>query len=78
MNSMRIVANREFAEKNPAAAYLFANMRININDVSAQNMRMHKGENTQADIRRHARGWIKAHRRMFDVWLKGARAAAGN
>jgi len=76
MNSMRIVANRKFAEHNPAAAYLFAHMKLNINDVSAQNMRMRQGENSQADIRRHALSWISAHQPLFDGWLAGARAAA--
>ena len=76
MNTMDIVANREFAENNPAAAKLFAIMRLPINDVSAQNMRMQQGENSQKDIRRHVKGWIKAHQETFDSWIRQARAAA--
>jgi len=76
MNSMKIVANRDFAEANPAAAKLFAIMKLPINDVSAQNMRMRDGENTQADIARHVQGWIKGHQQTFDDWIAQAKAAA--
>ncbi len=76
MNSMRIVANKEFAARNPAAARLFAIMQVPISDVSAQNMMMSQGHNSTADIERHARGWIKAHRSLFDRWLAAARKAA--
>ncbi|MGB1027712.1 MAG: glycine betaine/L-proline ABC transporter substrate-binding protein ProX, partial [Rhodospirillaceae bacterium] len=36
-NDQRIVANREFAEENPAAAAVFAAMVLSANDISAQN-----------------------------------------
>ncbi|MBE4589409.1 glycine betaine/L-proline ABC transporter substrate-binding protein ProX [Vibrio navarrensis] len=76
MNSMRIVANKAFAEQNPAAAKLFAIMQVNINDVSAQNMMMSQGKNRSADIEAHVDGWIKAHQKQFDAWIEAAKKAA--
>ncbi|WPC76144.1 glycine betaine/L-proline ABC transporter substrate-binding protein ProX [Vibrio porteresiae] len=76
MNSERIVANKAFAEKNPAAAKLFAEMKLSINDVSAENMMMSKGRNSPQDIEAHANGWIKAHQALFDSWIKAAKQAA--
>ncbi|AQM20914.1 MULTISPECIES: glycine betaine/L-proline ABC transporter substrate-binding protein ProX [Vibrio] len=76
MNSMLIVANKKFALENPAAAKLFEIMKLNINDISAQNMIMSKGKNSAKDIEAHANGWIKAHQSEFDSWIKTAKEAA--
>jgi len=76
MNVMHIVANKAWAAANPAAAKLFAVMRLSSNDISAQNMRMKQGENSPADIDRHAEGWLKAHAKQVDAWLAEARQAA--
>ena len=76
MNSMRIVANKEFTEKNPAAAKLFEIIKLNINDVSAQNMMMSQGKNSSADIESHVNGWIKANQKKFDAWVDEAKKAA--
>jgi glycine betaine/proline transport system substrate-binding protein len=75
-NSQRIVANREFAEENPAAAKLFAIMEIGSNDISAENLLMRDGEDGEKDIERHAEEWIKAHQETFDGWIAEARKAA--
>lgn len=76
-NNQQIVANKAWAEANPAAARLFAVMQLPNADINAQNMRMRQGENKPADINRHVSGWIKAHRKTYDGWLAQARAAAG-
>ncbi len=76
MNSMKIVANKKFAEANPAAAKLFEIMKLNINDISAENMMMSQGHNSSADIEAHAEGWIKAHQQLFDGWVAEAKKAA--
>lgn len=76
MNSMKIVANKDFAKKNPAAAKLFSIMKLSINDISAENMMMRKGANKPADIEAHANGWIKAHQALFNSWIKQAKQAA--
>ena len=75
-NQEQIVANRAFAEKNPAAAKLFEVMKLPIGDINAQNLRMSQGANTQQDVERHTDGWIRVHRPLFDGWIEQARAAA--
>jgi glycine betaine/proline transport system substrate-binding protein len=75
-NNQRIVANKAFTQANPAAAKLFAVMKLSANDISAQNLRMRDGEKEAADIARHVQGWIEAHRKTYDGWLAAARAAA--
>jgi len=76
VNNQRIIANRVWAEANPAAAKLFAIMRISSNDISAQNLKMRDGEDSEADIDRHAEAWIAAHQDTWTAWLDEARAAA--
>ena len=75
-NNQRIVANREFAEENPAAAKLFEIMQISANDISAQNLRMREGKDSREDIERHAEAWIKANQANFDGWIQTAMDAA--
>ncbi|MGO2342161.1 glycine betaine/L-proline ABC transporter substrate-binding protein ProX [Vibrio litoralis] len=75
VNTMRIVANKEFAKANPAAAKLFSIMKLDIGDISQQNMMMRKGQNKPADIEAHANGWIKAHQATFDQWIEQAKQA---
>jgi glycine betaine/proline transport system substrate-binding protein len=75
VNTTRIVVNRAWADKNPAAVKLFEVMRLPIADINAQNERMRSGENTQADIARHTAGWIQYHQALFDGWIAQALAA---
>ncbi|MDK2779627.1 MAG: glycine betaine/L-proline ABC transporter substrate-binding protein ProX [Pseudomonadota bacterium] len=76
INAERIVANKAWAEKNPAAARLFALMKLPINAVSAENMMIANGEDSVADIERHADLWIKANQKTFDRWVETALNAA--
>ena len=76
LNNEYIVANKLWAEKNPAAAKLFEVMVLPIGDISSQNSRMQDGENRQQDVKRHTDGWIKAHQKTFDGWIAQAMAAA--
>ena len=71
-NTQHIVANKAFAQANPAAASLFAQMKLPVADINAQNLRMRDGQASQADIARHVDGWIKAHQTTFDGWIKTA------
>ena len=75
-NNQQIVANKAWAEKNPAAAKLFAIIKLPVGDINAQNFMMSQGQNKPADIERHTEGWIKAHQKQFDGWLQQARDAA--
>jgi glycine betaine/proline transport system substrate-binding protein len=36
---------------------------------------MNKGQNTQADVERHADAWLKGHGALVNDWLTQARAA---
>ncbi|RRZ90832.1 glycine betaine/L-proline ABC transporter substrate-binding protein ProX [Erwinia sp. 198] len=76
VNSMHIVANKAWAEKNPAAAKLFAEMKLPLADINAQNARMQQGQSSEADINAQVNGWIKAHQAQFDGWINDALAAA--
>ena len=75
VNNEYIVANKEWAAKNPAAAKLFAVAKLPLADVNAQNQLMHTGKSTPEDIQSHVDGWIKAHQETFDGWIKEALAA---
>lgn len=75
VNTMHIVANKAWAEKNPAAAKLFAIMQLPVADINAQNAIMHDGKASEGDIQGHVDGWIKAHQQQFDGWVNEALAA---
>ncbi|MGK0703171.1 glycine betaine/L-proline ABC transporter substrate-binding protein ProX [Yokenella regensburgei] len=75
VSTMHIVANKVWAEKNPAAAKLFSLMKLPLADINAQNAMMHEGKASEADIQGHVDGWIKAHQQLFDGWIKEALAA---
>lgn len=76
VNQQHIMANKAFADQNPAAARLFEVMQLPVADINAQNLRMSRGENKASDIARHTDGWIKAHQKTFDGWIAQAIAAA--
>jgi len=76
VNKQQILANKAWAEKNPAAAKLFEIMQLPVGDINAQNHLMSQGQNKPADIEQHTAGWIKAHQKTFDDWIAQALAAA--
>lgn len=76
VNNEHIVANKAWAEKNPAAAKLFAIMKLPLADVNAQNMRMYEGDASAEAIKEHVDGWVKTHQSTFDDWIAQAKAAA--
>lgn len=76
LNTQRIVANRAFTDKNPAAARLFEVMALPVADINAQNLRMRDGQNKPQDVERHTDAWIKAHQKTFDGWISQAMASA--
>ena len=75
-DKIQAAINRDFAGKNPAAVKFLSQLRVSAEDESAQNLKMHAGENKITDIERHAREWIAANRPEFDRWLQAAREAA--
>ncbi|MGQ7248736.1 glycine betaine/L-proline ABC transporter substrate-binding protein ProX [Halomonas sp. V046] len=75
VDTVKSVLNKDFAEDNPAAAAFLAQVHITTDDESAQNLKMQGGENSEADIERHAQEWVAEHRDTFDTWLATARSA---
>ncbi|MDJ1181998.1 glycine betaine/L-proline ABC transporter substrate-binding protein ProX [Roseofilum casamattae] len=73
IDRIRIVANKEFAEKNPAARKLFEVVQIPIEDINAQNRLLRDGENTPEDVDRHANEWIANNQELFDSWIETAK-----
>ncbi|HZD24493.1 MAG TPA: glycine betaine ABC transporter substrate-binding protein, partial [Acidimicrobiia bacterium] len=71
-----VVANTDFLAENPPAAKLLEVVELPLGDVSAQNLLMNQGENSQADISRQAKDWIAENRDLVDTWLEAARAEA--
>lgn len=76
VDDVLVTANREFAEANPVAAALFEVVKLEVAAVAAQNRLYDGGENTEADVERHAAEWIEANRVMVDEWIAHALAAA--
>jgi len=75
-NDIRVVANKKFLDKNPAAKRLFEVMSIPLEDIALQNNRMFGGENTEKDIERHVSEWIALNKDKWEDWLEEARKAA--
>ena len=74
VDNIGIVARNDFLSANPAAAKLFEVAKLDINDISIQNKKIADGEDSSADIDRHADQWIADHRAAYDSWLAAARA----
>jgi glycine betaine/proline transport system substrate-binding protein len=73
VNTQHIIVDPAFLEKNPAAKKWFEQIQIPIDDINAENLLIHKGENKEADVRRHATDWIKAHQSLWDGWIAEAK-----
>ncbi|MCY1380658.1 Glycine betaine/proline betaine-binding periplasmic protein [compost metagenome] len=75
VNDQYIIANKRFIEENPAAKKLFESIKISVDDINAQNLKMRDGQNSPAAIRKHAEEWVKAHQSQFDQWVSEAKLA---
>lgn len=51
-------------------------MKIPLQDISQQNLSMHKGENTGADVSAQVDAWIHAHQSLFNSWIAAAEQTA--
>ncbi|MGB5866995.1 MAG: glycine betaine/L-proline ABC transporter substrate-binding protein ProX [Arcobacteraceae bacterium] len=74
VNSQKIVANASVRTKHKDIAKLFDIVKLNVNDVSGQNMLMTKGQNKELDIQKHAQMWIKNNQTLINKWIKTASA----
>ncbi len=75
LNNIRIVANRKFAEENPAAARFFELVTVPIEDVNAELLTEYESEADRAQIYENAEAWIAAHQEQFDSWIAEATKA---
>ena len=75
VDNMYVLATDKFLADNPAAAALLAAVKIDINDVSAQNKLMADGQANSDDIDKHVADWIASHQADYDAWLAAACAA---
>lgn len=78
LNTIRVIANKDFINENPAAKRFMELVHISIEDVNAVILKVHDGEDTPDDARRHAQEWIDGHEKDFSDWLRQAKAAAQN
>ena len=76
VSDIQIVANKKFAESNPAAKKFFEVFTLPLIDINEQNTRMNEGEKSQKDIEKHVAEWIAKNQAKWDGWLEAARAAA--
>lgn len=76
VNVMRVMANNQFLDANPAAKKWFELATIPVEDVNAENLKAHNGEDSFDDVRRHAQEWVDAHKAQVDDWIAQATAAA--
>ncbi|MBD2182044.1 glycine betaine/L-proline ABC transporter substrate-binding protein ProX [Planktothrix sp. FACHB-1355] len=73
VDRLRVVATKEFLTANLAAKALFERVQIPIEDILAQQLLYHSGEDSSAEIRHHAEEWVNKHQNLFDRWLQEAR-----
>jgi len=77
VNDIRVAANDEFLNNNPAAKQFFKLMEVPLEDIARQNEKMLEGEDSQEDIDRHAREWIENNRDFWEQCLEKARSNLG-
>jgi glycine betaine/proline transport system substrate-binding protein len=76
VSDIRIVANKEFAQKNPAARKFFEEFTLPLIDINEQNTRMNEGQKSQKDIEGHVDEWIAKNQGKWNGWIAEARKAA--
>ncbi len=73
VNDQRIVANKSVQTNHKDIAKLFDIMKIDVNDISGQNMLMTKGQKSEGEIAKHIKLWIRANQSLFDSWIAEAK-----
>ncbi len=71
-NNNFVLANKEFAEKNPAAAKFFKMFRFPLGELSAAMLRMNEEGKEPAKLKQIAADWVKANQAKFDGWVAAA------
>ncbi|TIL85328.1 MAG: glycine betaine/L-proline ABC transporter substrate-binding protein ProX [Mesorhizobium sp.] len=73
--TQHVLANTAFLEKNPAARKWFELLAVPLDDVNSENKLVHDGQNTRADVHKHAEQWKEQHKAQWDAWIAEAKAA---
>ena len=68
-SDIRTVANTEWLDDHPDIAALLEVIEIPKADVAAQNALMAAGEDSDADVERHATDWVVENRDLIEEWL---------
>jgi len=76
VSDIRIVANKKFVEKNPAALKFFEVFSLPLADINEQNTLMNEGQKSEKDIENHVEAWIAKNKDKWNGWLAEARKAA--
>ncbi|WMS41330.1 glycine betaine/L-proline ABC transporter substrate-binding protein ProX [Acuticoccus sp. MNP-M23] len=76
INTIGVIANKDFAEENPAAAKWMEIVKIPVEDVVAENYSIYQGEKDDEAIRAHAEAWVAENAEQFGAWVEEAKAAA--
>ena len=71
----RIVANKAFLAAHPVVKRWFEQVEISTEDMNAESLRIKEGEDSAADIRRHAQEWVERNQAQFNTWLETAKNA---
>ncbi len=72
VDNQRFVANNTFLQANPAVQEFFEMATMSVEDINKQNFLMQEGEDSEADIRRHAEDWVARNQASFDGWVQQA------
>ncbi|WP_347310771.1 glycine betaine/L-proline ABC transporter substrate-binding protein ProX [Defluviimonas sp. SAOS-178_SWC] len=75
VNNIRILANRKFAEENPAAARFFELVTVPVEEVNAELLSEYESNADRAQIYKNAEEWIAAHQADYDSWIDEAMKA---
>lgn len=76
VSDIRIVANKKFIARNPAAKKFFEVFTLPLSDINEQATKMYAGEKSQKNIERHVDQWIAKNKAKWNGWLAQARKAA--
>ena len=74
VNHQKIVASANVKDHKDISK-LFNIIKLNVNDVSGQNMLMANGQNKEKDVKKHVKLWLKQNSDLVNSWIKEAKAA---
>lgn len=70
ISQQTLLANQDFVDENPVAKAWFEQVKIPVNALNEESLRIQNGENTPDDIRAHAEMWVSENRPLFDGWIE--------